>query len=322
MELLHALGVCFLVLIGYLFMTRNRGGVKDIGVVSSRELLRHMTIIKDGVTYRPESAEKTREPGMYKVSMYELQNDGRRGEVMPHIINVDDYKGRLGLALVPGELVLEERFDSIAELVDPVLKQRHEDEILKFLESLEYVEIENQLKDAEAGNRDLKKTVVSTRKKMLDYVDLLKNMHRDKIELQTKYDKLTAVLDAYGEAPRTINDLVKANAHIARLSREVSELRSKSNIEAEVVQKLMGRTPDSSVWLLINVDELRDVGKNENKRLLVHNDLTMDPVGSTVNIVANGCSVHPATSDSSTCGKVGSSHKRDHPAHTSGYRYR
>jgi len=100
MELVHVLGLCFLAIIAYLFLVRNRGGVKDIGVSNSRELLRHMTIIKDGVTYRPESAEKTREPGMYKVSMYELQNDGRRGEVMPHIINVDDYKGRLGLALV------------------------------------------------------------------------------------------------------------------------------------------------------------------------------------------------------------------------------
>jgi hypothetical protein len=57
------------------------------------------------------------------------------------------------------------------------------------------------------------------------------------------------------------------------------------------------------VWLLINVDELRDVGKNEKKRLLVHNDLTMDPVGLTVNIVANGCNVHPATPDSGTCGR-------------------
>jgi len=222
MELVHVLGLCFLAIIAYLFLVRNRGGVKDIGVSNSRELLRHMTIIKDGVTYRPESAEKTREPGMYKVSMYELQNDGRRGEVMPHIINVDDYKGRLGLALVPGELVLEERFDSIAELVDPVLKQRHEAEIV-----------------------DLKKTVGSTRKKMLDYVDLLKKMQMDKIELQTKYDKLTAVLEAYGEAPKTINDLLKAQALITRLSSENAELRSRSNVEAEVVQKLMGRTPDS-----------------------------------------------------------------------------
>jgi hypothetical protein len=245
MEFVYVLGLCFLAIVGYLFLVRNRGGVKDIGVSSSRELLRHMTIIKDGVTYRPESAEKTREPGMYNVSMYEIQNDGRRGDVMPYILNENDFDVRVGLALVPGELVMEEGLDSIAELVDPVLKRRHEAEILKFLESLEYVEIENQLRDAEAGNRDLKKTVVSTRKKMIDYVDLLKKMYKDKIELQTKCDKLTALLEAYGEAPKTINDLVKANAHIARLSREVSELRSKSNIEAEVVQKLMGRTPDS-----------------------------------------------------------------------------
>jgi len=107
------------------------------------------------------------------------------------------------------------------------------------------VEIENQLKEAEAGNRDLKKTVGLTRKKMLDYVDLLKKMHTDKIELQTKYDKLTAVLEAYGEAPKTINDLLKAQALITRLSSENAELRSRSNMEAEVVQKLMGRTPDS-----------------------------------------------------------------------------
>jgi hypothetical protein len=241
MELSYVLGVVFVVIVGYLFLTRNRGGVKDIGVSSSRELLRHMTIIKDGVTYRPESAEKTREPGMYKVSMYEIQNDGRRGEIMPHIINVDDYKGRLGLALVPGELVLEERFDSIAELVDPVLKQRHEDELVKFLERLEYVELENQLMDAEAGNRDLKNTVVSSRKKMLDYVNLLKKLQGDKIKLKSKCDALTAMLEAYGEAPKTINDLVKAEATIRKLNIEIFELRTKSTAEAEAVQKIMGR---------------------------------------------------------------------------------
>lgn len=245
MELLHALGICLVILIGYLFMTRNRGGVKDIGVVSSRELLRHMTIIKEGVTYRPESAEKTRQPGTYKVSMYEIQNDGRRGDVLPYIINVNDYRARLGLALVPGELVIEESMESIAELVDPVLKQRHEDEIVKFLESLEYVELENQLNDAEAGNRDLKKTVVSTRKKMLDYVDLLKKTHRDKVELQSKCDALTGMLDVYGEAPRTINELVRALATIKQLSAENAELRAKSTMEIEAVQKVMGRPAES-----------------------------------------------------------------------------
>ena len=245
MELAQVFGIVFVVAIVYLFLIRNRGGVKDIGVASSRELLRHMTIIKDGVTYRPESAEKTREPGMYKVSMWEIQNDGRRGDVMPHIIDVNDYKARLGLSLVPGELVLEQRFDSVAELVDPVLAQRHEDEIVKFLEGLEYVEIENQLKDAEAGNRDLKKTVGSTRKKMLDYVDLLKKMQTDKVKLESKCSALTSMLEAYGEAPKTINDLLKAQALITRLSSENAELRDKSNIEAEVVQKLMGRTPGS-----------------------------------------------------------------------------
>lgn len=61
------------------------------------------------------------------------------------------------------------------------------------------------------------------------------------------------------------------------------------------------------MWLLINVDELRDVGKDENRRFLVHDDLVIEHVeyvGSTVHIIANGCSVHPATPDSSTCGKV------------------
>ena len=245
MELLHVLGICFLVLIGYLFLTRNRGGVKDIGVVSSRELLRHMTIIKEGVTYRPENAEKTQQPGTYKVSMYEIQNDGRRGDVMPHIINVNDYRARLGLALIPGELVLEERLDSIAELVDPVLKQRHEDEIVKFLDGLEYVELENQLRDAEAGNRDLKKTVTSARKSMLDYVDLLKKTHKDKVALQSKCDALTGMLDVYGEAPRTMNELVKALATIKQLSIENAELRSKSTAEIEAVQKIMGRPAES-----------------------------------------------------------------------------
>jgi len=245
MELLHALGICFVVLITYLFFTRNRGGVKDIGVVSSRELLRHMTIIKDGVTYRPESAEKTRDPGMYKVIMYEIQNDGRRGDPMPHMINVNDYRTRLGLALVPGELVIEESMESIAELVDPVLKQRHEDEIVKFLDDLEYVELENQLKDAEAGNRDLKKTITSSRKKMLDYVDLLKKTHRDKVELQSKCDALTGMLEVYGEAPRTMNELVKALATIKQLSIENAELRSKSTAEIEAVQKIMGRPAES-----------------------------------------------------------------------------
>jgi hypothetical protein len=245
MELLHALGLCFIGLIGYLFMTRNRGGVKDIGVASSRELLRHMTIIKDGVTYRPESAEKTREPGMYKVIMYEIQNDGRRGDPMPHMINVNDYRTRLGLALVPGELVIEESMESIAELVDPVLKQRHEDEIIKFLDSLEYVELENQLKDAEAGNQDLKKTVVSARKKMLDYVDLLKKTHKDNVALKSKCDVLTGMLDVYGEAPRTMNELVKALAAIKQLSIENAELRANHTLEIEAVQKIMGRPAES-----------------------------------------------------------------------------
>lgn len=241
MELAQVFGIVFVVAIIYLFLIRNRGGVKDIGVSSSRELLRHMTIIKDGVTYRPESAEKTREPGMYKVSMWEIQNDGRRGDSMPHIINVTDYRARLGLALVPGELVLEERLESIAELVDPVLKQRHEDEIVKFLDGLEYVELENQLKDAEAGNRDLKQTVISSRKKMIDYVNLLKKTHHDKVELQSKCEALTGMLDAYGEAPKTINELVRALATIKQLSVENAELRAKSTAEIEAVQKIMGR---------------------------------------------------------------------------------
>lgn len=245
MELLHALGLCLLGLIGYIFITRNRGGVKDIGVVSSRELLRHMTIIKEGVTYRPESAEKTRQPGTYKVSMYEIQNNGRRGDTMPHIINVNDYRARLGLALVPGELVLEEGIDSIAELVDPVLKQRHEDEIVKFLDGLEYVELENQLKDAELGNQDLKKTVVSARKKMLDYVNLLKKTQEDKVKLQSKCDALNGMLNVYGEAPRTMEELVRALATIKQLSIENAELRAKDGIEIEAVHKIMGRPAES-----------------------------------------------------------------------------
>lgn len=245
MEFVHFLGICFVVVIIALFLTRNRGGVKDIGMSNSRELLRHMTIIKGGVTYRPESAEKTREPGMYRVSMYEIHNDGRRDDAVPHIINVNDFKARLGLSLVPGELVLEEGIDSIAELIDPVLKQKHDDEIIKFLEGLEYVELENQLKDAEAGNRDLRKTVVESRTKMLDYVNLLKKTHREKSELTDKCDKLTAMLDAYGEAPNTINELVKALATIKRLSTENVELRAKATVEAEVVHRLMGRATES-----------------------------------------------------------------------------
>ena len=55
------------------------------------------------------------------------------------------------------------------------------------------------------------------------------------------------------------------------------------------------------MWLLINVGESEDVGKNEKRRFLVHDDLAIEHVeyvGSTVHIIANGCEVHPATGES------------------------
>jgi hypothetical protein len=52
------------------------------------------------------------------------------------------------------------------------------------------------------------------------------------------------------------------------------------------------------MWLLINVDELRDIGNDEKRRFLVHDDLSIEHVersGSTVHIIANGAEVHSAT---------------------------
>jgi len=52
------------------------------------------------------------------------------------------------------------------------------------------------------------------------------------------------------------------------------------------------------MWLLINVDESSDVGNNERRRFLVHDDIVIEHVsyaGSTVHIVANVCEVHQAT---------------------------
>jgi len=56
------------------------------------------------------------------------------------------------------------------------------------------------------------------------------------------------------------------------------------------------------MWLLINVDELDDVNKNENRRFLLHDDIVIEHVdyidNSTVHVIANGYGVHPATPDS------------------------
>jgi len=238
-ELAHVMAVVFGVVIIYLFLTRNRGGVRDIGAATGRELFKHTTIIMDGLTYRPESAHKTNEPGMYKVTMREIENDGRLGDSVPFLININNFNGRMGLSLVSGELVWEEDLGSIIEMVDPVMKKMRDDELLAFFEQLEYKEVANQLKDAERGQRELRSTVTGARKKMLEYVNLLQKQHKKIATLETTCNRLKAMVDAYGQAPDVINQLATANAELRRLSSENAELRTKATVEAEAVQKIM-----------------------------------------------------------------------------------
>ena len=244
MEFIHVVGICLVGGIIYLFMTRNRGGVKDIGRGINKALYEHTSIIKDGVVYRPVSAEKTREPGMYRVVMREIENDGRLGEDLHFVLNEHDFQARSGLVLSPGELVLEEKISTFAELVDPVAARLRDEELIKFFEHLEYETLENQLKDAEAGKRDLLKTVSTTRKQMLGWFDLLKTLKRENVKIKGERDQLRGLLDAYGNAPETINNLVKAEATIRRLSNENAELRAGETAAAEATKSILGRSPD------------------------------------------------------------------------------
>ena len=244
MEFIHVVGICLVVGIIYLFMTRNRGGVKDIGRDVNKALYNHTSIIKDGVVYRPVSAEKTREPGMYRVVMREIEEDGRLGDDLHFVLNEQDYHARFGLVLSPGELVLEEKITTFAQLVDPVAARLRDEELIKFFEHLEYETLENQLKDAEAGKRDLLKTVYSTRKQMVGWFDLLKTMKRENIKIKGERDQLKGMLDAYGSAPETINHLIKAEATIRQLSLKIAELQAGETATAEAVKSMMGRPPD------------------------------------------------------------------------------
>lgn len=246
MEFVHVLGIVFLVIMIGLFLVRNRGGVKDIGTSGNRELLKHMTIIKDGVAYRPETAEEMREEGLYKVTMHEIQNSGRQGDSMIFALNRHDYTVNLGLSLSPGELVLEQTFSSIAELVDPVLKNRHDYEVLKLLERTEYADMEQQLREAELGERDSKRTISKVRAKLLDYIKLLQKMQKDNSELKSQCATLNGIVDMYGEAPDTYKKLSVAQREIVRLNDELFEIRSRRDSESEAVQKIIGRQPESS----------------------------------------------------------------------------
>lgn len=244
MEFIHVVGICLAFGIIYLFMTRNRGGVKDIGRGVNKALYDHTSIIKDGVVYRPVSAEKTREPGMYRVVMQEIEDDGRRGEDLHFVLNEHDYQARAGLVLSPGELVLEEKITTFAELVDPVAARLRDEELIKFFEHLEYENLENQLKDAEAGKRDLLKTVSTTRKQMVGWLDTLKTLKKENVKIKSERDRLLAVLDEYGSAPETVNQLVKANAMIVQLSKKCAELEAGETATAEAVKSVLGRSGD------------------------------------------------------------------------------
>ena len=240
MEFVHVVGICLGFGIIYLFLIRNRGGVKDIGRGSNRALYDHTSIIQDGVVYRPLSAERTREAGMYRVVMREIEDDGRLGEDLHFVLNEHDFQARFGLSLVPGELVWEEKITTFAELVNPVAARLRDEELVKYFEHLEYETLENQLKDAEAGKRDLLKTVSTTRKQMLGWFDLMKTLKRDNIKIKGERDGLNAMLDAYGNAPDVINRLVKAEASVRRLSSENAELRAGETATAEAVQHIIG----------------------------------------------------------------------------------
>lgn len=244
MEFIHVVGICLAFGIIYLFMTRNRGGVKDIGRGVNKALYDHTSIIKDGVVYRPVSSEKTREPGMYRVVMREIEDDGRMGEDLHFVLNAYDFQARSGLILSPGELVLEEKISTFAELVNPVAAHLRDVELTKFFDQLDYETLENQLKDAEAGKRDLMKTVSATRKQMLGWFDLLKILKRENVKIKGERDQLMGLLDAYGNAPETINNLVKAEATIRRLSNENAELRAGETAAAEATKSILGRSPD------------------------------------------------------------------------------
>lgn len=245
MEFVTVVGGCLLIGIVYLFLTRNRGGVKDIGRGNNKALYDHTTIIQDGVVYRPVSAERTREAGMYRVIMREIEDDGRLGEDLHFVLNQHDYQARFGLSLVPGELVWEEKVSTFAELVNPVAAHLRDEEMVKFFENLEYKELENQLKDAEAGKKDLMKTVVSTRKQMLGWFDLLKKLKGENIKMKGERDFYLKQLDEYGSAPDTINRLVKAEAAVRRLSSELAEVQAGESASAEAVKSVLGRSPDS-----------------------------------------------------------------------------
>ena len=244
MEFAYVVGICLVVGIIYLFMTRNRGGVKDIGRGVNKALYDHTSIVKDGTVYRPVSAEKTREPGMYRVVMREIEDDGRLGDDLHFVLNEQDYQARFGLVLSPGELVLEEKITTFAQLVDPVAARLRDEELIKFFEHLEYENLENQLKDAEAGKKDLLKTVTSTRKQMLGWFGQLKKLKRENVAIKGERDQLKGMLDAYGSAPETINHLVKAEATIRRLSLENAELRAGETATADAVKSVLGRSPD------------------------------------------------------------------------------
>jgi len=181
---------------------------------------------------------------MYRVVMREIEDDGRLGEDLHFVLNEQDFQARFGLSLVPGELVWEEKITTFAELVNPVAARLRDEELMKYFEHLEYETLEKQLKDAEAGKRDLKRTVATTRKQMLGWFDLMKTLKRENIGIRGERDSLKAMLDAYGNAPKTINELVKAEATVRRLSAENAELRAGETATAEAVQKIMGRDGD------------------------------------------------------------------------------
>jgi len=243
MEFVHVVGGGFVLVIIYLAFLRNRGGVKDIGAGTSRELMRHTTIIKGGVPFRPEFAEPTRETGRYKVTMHELQNDGRMGDSMPYVLNVEDYSVRVGMALVPGELVMEEKFDSVLELIDPVQKRLREEAVLDMLEGLKYKQLEEQVRDAEAGKNDLKKTVVTVRKNLIEYVKLIKTQQESIIALKGEKKAALSMLEAYQGAPETINRLVVAERAVTRLTKELADVKAGKTAEAEAMKSVLGREP-------------------------------------------------------------------------------
>jgi hypothetical protein len=241
MEFAHVLTVALGFVIIYVFLTRNKGGVKDLGVSDGKELRRHTTIIMDGIPYRPVSAQSSNVEGMVRITMCEIEEDGRLGDAAPYHLDLNQYDVRKKLAIVSGELVFEVKYDSVLVLLDPVEQQLKDDRMMEFLEGLGYKEIEAQLRDAERSHADTKTTVWVLRKKAIEFIDLLKKQHEKISVLEAKCKRSDAMLEAYGQGPHVINELNTARAEITRLNYELSELRAKETVAMETVQKVLGR---------------------------------------------------------------------------------